>query len=314
MSRSVVTLPPQGHYLRGRVRFANLAARAAGFALLLMLVGIPVYRIGGITPQALIAVLLLAFALALGALVVSLAGLASAWFQAARGGGAALRAAILSTLALAPFLVLVLIGTSNPRANSAATEGLAAIDVSNAAPLRPASPADAFLRGPSGRLAMLGASANPSVLPSARYDAAPVEVAAAVEDALKALGWEVEEIVAGEPGQESGGGPLGVIHDSGAIPIPTPRAEIDSPNASAAAFSLPERNLYRVTAVARDFIFALPSDVAIRIAGNGDETFVDLRSVSRETGIDLGQNRRFIEAFLQQLNFEMAGEESLSLF
>ena len=314
MSRSVVTLPPQGHYLRGRVRFAGLAARAAGFALLLILVGIPIYRIGGIAPQALIAVLLLAFALAFGSLVVSLGGLASAWFQAARGGGAALRAAILSTIALAPFLVLILLGSSNPHANSAATEGLATIDVSNVGVLRTADPADAFARSPSGRLAMLGASAAPSVLPTARYDAAPIEVAAAAESALKSLGWEVEEIVAGEPGQESGGGPLGVVNDSGAIPIPTPRAEIDSPSSSAAAFSLPERNLYRVTAIARDLVFALPSDVAIRIAGNGDETFVDLRSVSRVTGIDLGQNRRFIEAFLEQLDFEMAGEETLAPF
>ena len=43
----------------------------------------------------------------------------------------------------------------------------------------------------------------------------------------------------------------------------------------------------------------------------GGETFVDLRAVSRATGLDLGQNRRFIEAFLADLDLAMSGLETI---
>ena len=58
-------------------------------------------------------------------------------------------------------------------------------------------------------------------------------------------------------------------------------------------------------------IFALPSDMVVRIAEDGDETFVDVESTSRDTGIDLGQNRRFIERFLTDLDAAMSGLETL---
>ena len=63
--------------------------------------------------------------------------------------------------------------------------------------------------------------------------------------------------------------------------------------------------------MARDRLFALPSDVTIRLVQEGGETFVDLRAVSRATGLDLGQNRRFIEAFLADLDLAMSGLETI---
>ena len=54
-------------------------------------------------------------------------------------------------------------------------------------------------------------------------------------------------------------------------------------------------------------ILALPSDITIRIVEDGPETFVDLRSASRDVAWDLGQNRRFIEDFLTRLDTAMAG-------
>ena len=96
-----------------------------------------------------------------------------------------------------------------------------------------------------------------------------------------------------------------------AIPLPSPRASIDA-TAASTQFDLPARDLYLARAVAADWLLALPSDVTIQVAAEGSRTTaVDIRSISRDTPYDLGQNRRFIEDFYAQLDLIMSGEEDV---
>lgn len=63
-----------------------------------------------------------------------------------------------------------------------------------------------------------------------------------------------------------------------------------------------------IEAVARTFILALPSDVAIRLVDDGDSTFVDMRSASRYGRHDLGDNAARITGFLTELDQEIANQ------
>jgi hypothetical protein len=58
-------------------------------------------------------------------------------------------------------------------------------------------------------------------------------------------------------------------------------------------------------AVAHTALFALPSDVAVRLTDEGETTFVDMRSASRFGSNDLGDNARRIIAFLNDLDLEV---------
>ncbi len=54
--------------------------------------------------------------------------------------------------------------------------------------------------------------------------------------------------------------------------------------------------------IGRSILFGFPSDVAIRLRGNGNSTQVDMRSTSRYGGHDLGENARRIGSFLAALD------------
>jgi hypothetical protein len=63
-----------------------------------------------------------------------------------------------------------------------------------------------------------------------------------------------------------------------------------------------------ITAVAKGFVLGLPSDVAIRVADDGDSVIVDMRSASRYGRYDLGDNAARITDFLGELDQEVAGQ------
>ena len=314
-------LPVAGHYIQKRLALAGFARRLAGFVILLMVVSVLLYRLGSIAPQALIGVLLLAGSLGLVALLLALWGMGRAWFQGVAGGGTAAGAFVLSAIALSPFAIVGYLAADNPPVNTAVTQRLAPDDV--AAVIDAIDPAqDQALTQASAERAAPDATAEsiladqPSVVPGRRYLAEAPRVYRAAHDVLAGLDWTVDDVVAGDPnaadaadGAQSAPDDLGVS-GSGGIPIPTPRAQIETRQAQDPE-QVPESDQYRLSVVARDRIFALPSDMVIRIAQDGDETFVDVESTSRDTGIDLGQNRRFIERFLTDLDTAMSGLETL---
>ncbi len=53
-------------------------------------------------------------------------------------------------------------------------------------------------------------------------------------------------------------------------------------------------------------LLGFPADVAIRLIDEGTSTYVDMRSASRYGGHDLGDNAARIEAFLAELDVEIA--------
>ncbi|MEF2553128.1 DUF1499 domain-containing protein [Aurantimonas sp. A2-1-M11] len=298
-------LPVSGHYLRKRLRFPGLARAIAAFAIVLMVAAVAIYRLGAIVPQALIGLLLLVAGLAGLALLISCYGLLRVWFSGVTGGGKVFAGFVLSLLALAPFGLGAYLASVNPQANAAYTDGFAAGAGATA-------PAVAMPERPVSTL--VAPTQMPSVVPGRRYLAEAPRVFQAVRTVLADHGWTVGEVVVGDPAlvgvePEPVSDDLGV--STGIIAIPTPRAGIDAVVAADDGLGRPESDQYRVAAVARDMLFALPSDVTIRLIQEGAETFVDLRAMSRATGLDLGQNRRFIEAFLLDLDLAMSGLETL---
>jgi uncharacterized protein (DUF1499 family) len=61
-----------------------------------------------------------------------------------------------------------------------------------------------------------------------------------------------------------------------------------------------------IDALATSFVLDLPADVAIRVTGDGDSAYVDMRSASRYGRHDLGDNAARIVDFLAQLDQEIA--------
>jgi len=57
-----------------------------------------------------------------------------------------------------------------------------------------------------------------------------------------------------------------------------------------------------IEAVGYSYLLGFPSDVAIRIEDRSDATYVDMRSVSRYGGHDMGENAERIERFLDDLD------------
>jgi uncharacterized protein (DUF1499 family) len=65
---------------------------------------------------------------------------------------------------------------------------------------------------------------------------------------------------------------------------------------------------YTIEAVARTFLFGLPSDIAIRLTDEGESTYVDMRSASRYGDDDFGGNAARISSFLDALDAEMVDQ------
>lgn len=275
----------RGHYIRKRLRLARPARRLALFALVFLAAGILAFRLGAIEFEALKGVLVAAFGFASLAFVVAGLGLVRAWSRGYEGGGTAVGAVALSILTLAPFAFAGALAYDNPPVSQAASDGMQAAEVA-AEPAAGAGAADAGLV--SGR----------------RFQATAAQVFGVSRLVIADLGWTVRAVVTNAPLEDEDGdlGTSGTID----IPVPTPRDSID-PDAGEDPMDQPDAGDYAIEAVATGPILALPSDVAIRIVEDGPETFVDLRSASRDVAWDLGQNRRFIEDFLTRLDTAMAG-------
>lgn len=306
MSSVYGRLPVSGHYLRKRLRYAGFARGLAAFALVLLFSTMAIFRLGGIGPQPLIALLLLVACIAAVALLISVWGLIRVWYRGVDGGGTALAACCLALLGLLPFALVTYLAFVNPRANAAYTDALAPEGV--APTVTPARTSlQAIFAAPI-------APEQPSVVSGRRFLAEAPRVFQAAQMVAEDSGWQIGDIIAGDPSlppaPEPAEGDLGISGLTG-IPIPTPRAAVDMEATPDDPLVVPESSQYRIEAVARDLVFGLPSDLVVRIAEDDGDTYVDMQSTSRFTGIDLGENRRIIEGFLADLDTAMAGLETL---
>ena len=66
-----------------------------------------------------------------------------------------------------------------------------------------------------------------------------------------------------------------------------------------------------VTATASSFVLELPADVSIRVNGDEETSFIDMRSASRYGRHDLGDNSERVIGFLAQLDQEISGRSGL---
>lgn len=302
MTLAFGNLPVRGHYLRKRLRLAGFARWLGLFAIVLVVAGFTVFRLGGIEPRALAGLLILSAAMATLGLVIAVWGIARVWFGGLLGGGKAIAAFVLSLVALAPFLFAAWLAVENPRANVAYSEGMEPDAVADVI-----ASADRTL--PRWQRA-ISAEDTPSIVTGRRYLAAAPEIYKAVRLALAEKGWAVDEVVLGDP-QERADRQAGDLGVSGTVTVPIPTSRTEAEQISAADLAgTRDSDQYRIDATARDMLLGLPSAVTIRIVEDGRETFVDARSTSLQIEIDFGQNRRFLQSFFADLDTALAGQVS----
>ena len=274
---------------------AGMAGRAAVFAAVLLALIVLTRRLGLISYSELFLPLLAAGAITLGALVMSVLGLADSWARGAKGGWRSLRAFTLAVLVAIPFGVLIERYATNPAVRDVTTD--------------PRDPP---------RLASLGGDdvSGVATLPefsTRRYDATLERVTVGLDAAITELGWPLSggEV---EPVPEASSAPASVAE--GGVPLPITRAPTDEQLAIIESLRAAEREARRrengITVLLEGSlespILKLPTDIAVRMRDNGAFTTVDIRSRSREGRHDFGENARRIRAFLEELDAAMVRE------
>lgn len=283
-----------GHYLRKRLRSAPVARRMAWFSGILLVVSALMLRLGAVEFAVFEILLALVATIGGAALVLAGFGLQRVWSRGHEGGAAALGAFVVGLFVAAPFALGGALALSNPPINMAETDGLAEA-VDEPAPVDPAAVVN-------GRVFPVRAS----------------QMYQTVRLVLGDVGWSVSGVETADPkpvAEDTAEPPEPAPAPpviAGGIPVPTPRVAPDEEAGEGEADPLdrPESGEYRVTAEARDPILRLPSDVEIRITEDEEQAYLDLRSVSRFGSRDLGQNRRFIENFLERVDAAMIGATS----
>ncbi|WP_279481497.1 DUF1499 domain-containing protein [Aureimonas sp. SK2] len=273
-----------GHYIRAQARTAGWAWSVAAFSLILIPVGILLFRLQLLDLANLSWTLLLAGGLASLALLMALGAIAVVWRKGAAGGGRAVAALVVAALALLPFGGAAYLYRLFPEGTSAETVGL------NGAALVPVSP-----------------DVPQAVVPGRDYQATASMVYEATRAALDDKGVEIVDVQTNlTPARDSDD--LGV---SGTVlvPIPTLRGSLAAEPAD--PFDLKDASEYTIQAVAYAPVFGFPSDVTIRITEEGPQTFVDMRSASRDLERDLGQNRRIILSLLDGVDEAMRAAEGI---
>ncbi|NDW03890.1 DUF1499 domain-containing protein [Jiella pacifica] len=305
MTMAFANLPVSGHYVHKRLKLAGFARWLALFAIVVVVAGFAVFRFGGIDPQGLAGLLLLSAVMAAAAFLIAVYSLVRVWFSGLLGGGRAIAAFALSLVALAPFALAAWLAAENPRANVAYTEGMEP----DAVALVIDSPSQTVPRWQRA----ISAEDPPSVVTGRRYLAAAPEIYKAVRLVLADKTWKVDDVALGDPNvpeSETETGDLGV---SGTVDVPLPTFREQAEQLSAADLvGTRDSDQYTIVATARDFLLGLPSTVTIRVVEDGNETFVDARSTSRDMDVDFGQNRRFLEGLFADLDEALSGQVSTS--
>lgn len=275
-----------GHYIRARARTAGWAWGVAAFSLILIPVGIVLFRLKLLDLPNLSWTLLLAGGLAAFGLLLALAAIAVVWRKGATGGGRAVAALMVAILALLPFGGAAYLQHRFPEGAGAETAGLAEEAL---VPL-PVVP-----------------SATSSVLPGRDYQATASMVYEAARATLEEQGIEIADVeTSSTPPRDSED--LG-ISGTVLVPVPTLRGSLAATPSD--PFDVKDAREYTIAAVAYAPLFAFPSDVTIRITEDGAQTFIDMRSVSRDLPRDWGQNRRIITAFLDGVDTAMRTAEGI---
>ncbi|RIY03413.1 DUF1499 domain-containing protein [Aureimonas flava] len=275
-----------GHYIRTRAHSAGFAWSMAAFSLVLIPVGVALFRLKLLDLDDLSWTLVLAGGLASLALLLALAAIAEVWRRGAIGGGRAVAAFVVAAVVLLPFAGAAYLYRSFPDGASAQTAGLAD------AALGPMAPAT---------------GATDPVVPGRDYQATASMVYDAARATLEQQGIEITGVQSSlTPPRDSDD--LGV---SGTVLVPIPTLRGSTASEPPDRFAMKDAREYTIQAIAYAPVFGFPSDVTIRITEEGAQTFIDMRSASRDLDRDLGQNRRIIVAFLNGVDEAMRAAEGI---
>ncbi|MCW5695844.1 MAG: DUF1499 domain-containing protein [Bauldia sp.] len=262
-------------------RLARWSARSALVAVVVLLAAAVGHRSAAFPAATALGLLAIGFVLALGAVVMAVAGLRGIWRDGRAGFRPAIAGLLLGIAVLAYPGALIWRVTTLPALSDIATD-LADPPLFADAPSR---------RAPGPSQAALQADAYPQVT-TRHYATEADEVFAAVMALLGAREWVVTRAVAPIQGQGAGDDRLTPAADGEA-----PAAEEPQPSESA-----PPGVDGIVEAVARTGFVGFEEDVVIRMRPAGSGAVVDMRSASRVFDHDFGSNARRITEFLRALD------------
>lgn len=303
-------------YERPYSHSAAWSRRLGLFALLLFAVAALGHRVGTMETASLIGVTFVAVVLAAFALVLAIAGLASLWIYAAKGGRAAFWGLILSLVLLVPFAVAVERYFDLPRLHDVSTD---LVD-----PPR-------FLDPPvAGELPGLWTAAAPPSGPlqqkaypelaGRRYEGAIDRVLAAVRTVAEQEGIAITDAdgadlrARDEVEREEAELPDTPELAEGAVPASppdpatlVPPIPVPAPRQPGLVAKPAEPARVVLQGEAASTLLALRSDVVIRLIEAEETTRVDMRAVSGFGDHDLGINATLIRHFLARLDAELLG-------
>jgi hypothetical protein len=266
-------------------------------------------RLGIVPEEALIAVLVVGFALGLIALVLGIYALTDIWQSGAEGAGPAIAGIVYASPALILLALVVAATVIYPRLTDVSTDPV------DPPPLAANEPAG---DPPLAERAALQRDAYPDLAPRI-YPFPLSDVYAAARKLVAERGWilgrtkpppappKVETVTVSDEDDaaEEELRKKGVMMQS--------RSEVIAPADIRPAEAAPtEENVLEegtIQAVARTPVFGFPDDVALRLRLTPDGTLVDMRSASRGGRHDLGENARRIKRFLADLQLALQPEE-----
>jgi hypothetical protein len=286
------------------------AWRLGLFAVLLFALTAVAHRLGTMETPNFVAVAMLAAALAVLALICGVAGLANLWVYGAKGGRAAFWGMVLAILILLPAGFAAERYFGLPRASDVSTDR---------------GDVPAFLEEPEAAPSWLGEGrrAPPEAYPELtgrRYEGAMDRVLSTVLTIAAEQGITIVKTSGGvrlpapaaaeaeapeEAAPEAMESPPAPQPDFEApVPIPAPR---DGGGVLAAPVTPAQPSRVLLQGVVADPVFAIPSDVVIRLIEEAETTRVDMRAVTRYGPHDLGLNAWHINAFLEALDAALPG-------
>lgn len=279
------------------------------FVLLLFVVTALAHRAGTMETPNFVALGLLAAGLAFLALVLGVAGLANLWVYGAKGGRAAFWGMVLAILILLPAGFAAARYFELPRASDISTDRAEVPE---------------FLEEPAASPSWLpageGSPPSPEAYPELtgrRYEGAMDRVLAAVLTVAEAEGIAIRKTSEGvrlpTPAAETEPEtPEVAVPETLEPPPPAPAPDFQPPlptpapreggGVLAAPITPAAPSRAVLQGVVADPVFAIPSDVVIRLIEEAETTRVDMRAATRYGPHDLGLNAWHINSFLEALD------------
>ena len=288
---------------------ATWSRRLGRFALMLAFMALLLHRVGMLDLPNAVAAVLLAAAVAVLVLGLSMIGFFMLWHIGAKGGHASFSGMVMALIILIPVGLSASRYVLLPNIHDISTDVASPPDWLEQPEFTASWLTRSETMDPAAR--RLQIEAYPQIT-GRRYEGAIDRVLIAVQAIAREKKWTpvanigVEALVdaldpaaAGGSGQTESPSPEDL--DPSTVPLPAPRPDIESGTLE------PLPNFAVLQYRTRTLVLGIPQDILIRLSEEEETTFVDMRAATRDGDHDLGLNAELIRTFLHDLDVQLLG-------